>query len=537
MKKLFVFTGILLFVNQAFGGGLLTNGNQSAQYLRMLSRNASTSVDAVYFNPAGLMMMDNGFYFAIQNQSLYQTKSVQSGFPLLNNGKYDGSLTAPIFPTAYAVYKKDKVAFSLGFGPNSGGGSADFGRGLPSFEKQIATLVPKFSGLSALGMNVKGYSADISFNGKSVYWGIQGGVSVKVNKVFSVYGGLRYVPAANKYTGYLKNISVNVNGTVKNAASFLTGDVTTVLNGLASQATGAAASVQPLIAAGAGSYTLGVIEGAGYISTAQRTQIEQGLIQLTGLSQAQVNQMNVTQIQGAFIAGAGALNGQAVVMAENAAQLHDKQVNVTQTGAGVTPILGVNISPVKNLNIGLKYEFKTKLTLTNSTSVDGTGLFPDKQQSGSDLPSLFSFGADYKISKFTFSTSFNAYNDKGVDWGMNIYGEPRVIDHNTWEVSFGTQYQLTKKLAVSAGYLRTEMGVYPQFNSDFSYYNSSANTFGGGLEYKLNKKLTIDLGMLYTKYKDAQKPFVDATFGNYSETYSKHNMGYAIGLAYHFGGI
>ena len=69
MKKLLVFTVILLCISHAFAGGLLTNGNQSAQYIRMLSRNASTGVDAVYFNPAGLMKMDNGFYFALQNRS------------------------------------------------------------------------------------------------------------------------------------------------------------------------------------------------------------------------------------------------------------------------------------------------------------------------------------------------------------------------------------------------------------------------------------------------------------------------------------
>ncbi len=542
MKKLIVLVVVGLCLNQSFAGGLLTNGNQSAQYIRMLSRNASTDVDAVYFNPAGLMKMENGFYFAIQNQSLYQTKSVQSGFPLLNTGKYDGMLSADIFPTAYAVYKKDRVAFSLGLGPNSGGGSADFDKGLPSFEKEISTLPPNLAELSKLGMNVQGYNVDLSFNGKSVYWGIQGGVSVKINEIFSVYGGLRYVPATNKYFGYLKNISLNVNGTVKNAASFLSGDVTNVLHGLAAQAVGGAASVQPLITAGAGSYPLAVIEGAGYISTAQRTQIEQGLMQLTGLSQAQINEMTVSQIQKAFNAGAASLNGKAAQMTAVAGTLGDKLVDVTQTGGGITPIVGVNISPAKNLNIGLKYEFMTKLTLQNNTKVDGTGLFPDKKKTGSDVPALFSVGADYKVSKFNFSASFNHYYDKGVDWGMNIYDEPRVINHNTWEVALGTKYQLVKKLALSVGYLRTNMGVYPQFQSDFSFYNNTADTFGGGFEFKLTSKLTADAGVIYTKYKDAQKTFQAATYNSYTspiynETYSKHNLGFAIGLCYHVGGL
>jgi long-chain fatty acid transport protein len=536
MKRLIVFTGILLCFSRVFAGGLLTNGNQSAQYIRMLSRNASTNADAVYFNPAGLMKMDNGFYISIQSQSLFQSKTIESGFPLLHSSKYDGTLTAPVFPTAFAVYKKDRFAFSLGLGPNSGGASAEFDKGLPSFEKNISTLVPALAGLNKLGMKVSDYSVDIYFKGESVYWGIQGGVSCKVNDVFSVYGGVRYLPSSTKYSGYLKNIQVNVNGQFKNAASFLTNDVTPVLQGAANQATGAAASVQPLITGGAGSFNLAQVQGAGYIDAAKRTQIEQGLLGL-GVTQAQINQMNISQIQATFTSGAATLNGQAATMVGTAAQLRDKQVDVKQTGTGYTPILGVNISPVSGLNIGLKYEFKTKLTLTNATVVDGTGLFPDKKETGSDIPSLFSAGADYKLTrKLDLSLSFNSYHDKGVNWGTNIYGEQRTIGYNTWEVAVGGQYQLTKKFALSMGYLHTEMGITKQYQSDFSYINCG-DTFGGGFEWKPTSRFTVDAGMLCTWYEDAQKQFTDPTFGSYPETYKKHNLGFALGLGYRFGGL
>ncbi len=536
MRKLIVLTGILLYCSLSFAGGLLTNGNQSSQYIRMLSRSASTDVDAVYFNPAGLMMMENGFYFALQNQSLFQYKTVESSFPLLNNGKYDGLLSAPVFPTAYAVYKNDRFAFSLGFGPNSGGGSATFNRGLPSFETPISTLVPGLASLGALGMNVKNYSADLYFNGKSVYWGIQGGASFKVNSVFSVYVGARYVPAANKYNGYIKNIQLNVNGQYGNAATFLTGTAAPVVTGLANQASGAASEVQPLIANGAGSYTIAQVEGAGYITAGIAAQLQQGLAQL-GLSQAQISQMNIAQIQGAFNAGAATLNGQAATLIGTAAQLADKNVDVTQTGAGFTPILGVNISPAKGLNIGIKYEFMTKLTLSNSTKVDGTGLFPDKGKTGSDLPSILSIGADYKIApSFNLSASFNSYHDKGVDWGYNIYGEKRTIDHDTWEAAIGGQYQLTKKFAVSAGYLLTVMGVSPQFQSDFSFINNGANTYACGIQWKPTSRITVDAGGLYSSYTTDKKSLTDNTTQiTYLESYKKHNIGFTVGLAYHIG--
>ncbi|NQU86068.1 MAG: aromatic hydrocarbon degradation protein, partial [Mariniphaga sp.] len=70
----------------------------------------------------------------------------------------------------------------------------------------------------------------------------------------------------------------------------------------------------------------------------------------------------------------------------------DKEVDTKQTGAGITPILGINITPIENLNIGIKYEFQTTLTLTNETTVDDVGLFPDGQESASDLPAILSVG-------------------------------------------------------------------------------------------------------------------------------------------------
>ena len=177
------------------------------------------------------------------------------------------------------------------------------------------------------------------------------------------------------------------------------------------------------------------------------------------------------------------------------------------------------------------------MNLTNATVIDGTGKFPDKKVTASDLPAIFSIGADYKLTnKFDLSMSFNSYHDKAIDWGTNIYGEPRTMATNGWEVAVGGQYQWMKKFAVSAGYLHTEMGCTQQFQSDFSYYNSG-DSFAGGFEWKPLTRFTVDAGMIYTAYKDEQKEFTDPTFGAYTEIYKKYNIGFALGLTYHFGGI
>ncbi len=535
MKKILATTGLLMCFGVVFAGGLLTNANQSAQYMRILSRNASTSVDAVYFNPAGLIKMDNGFFISVNSQYLYQTKTITSNFPLLNTSTYDGKIIVPVFPTAFAIYKKDRIAYSLGIGPNSGGGSAEFDRGLPSFEKPISKLVPGLAGLSKLNQSITNYGTDISFKGESIYWGIQGGVSYKFCEMFSAYAGLRYVPSKNKYTGSITNIQVKVNGSFVNAPSYLSNTVSPMLTGMASQSTAAAASVQPLISAGAGGYTISQLLGAGYISAAQKTQLEGGLLTM-GYTSAQISSMSMAGVQTAFTSGAASLNGQAAQMDATGKALQDKAVDVEQTGWGITPILGINISPAKGLNIGMKYEFKTKLDLTNATKVDGTGMFPDGATTKSDIPAIFAVGIDYKFNtKFSMTSSLNVYNDKGVNWGNNIYGEPRIIRHNEWEWSLGGQYQLVDWAAVSLGYMRTQIGVYEQYNSDFSFYSPS-NSFAGGFELKPLPALTVDLGFLVTNYNTATKLFKDPDVGSYFEAYDKHNVGVAIGLAYHFGG-
>jgi len=199
MKKS-TFLAVLVLLSQlVFAGGLLTNGNQSAQYIRMMSRNASLGIDAVYYNPAGLVRMEDGWHFSLSNQTIFQEKTVTNAFPLLNQAKYVGDVTVPIFPNFYAAYKTGDLVFSLGFGPNSGGGSADFKNGLPSFEIPISQLPMMMSGL---GLPTTAYDAGIAFSGTSVFYGLQLNVSYALSDIISAAGGIRYISANNTYEGY-----------------------------------------------------------------------------------------------------------------------------------------------------------------------------------------------------------------------------------------------------------------------------------------------------------------------------------------------
>lgn len=207
MKKTVWLLGLVLALSLSVSaGGILTNGNQSAAYVRLLARNASLEVDAVYYNPAGLVKLSDGFHLSLNNQYISQDKTIINGFPLLNSSEYVGEVRVPVFPDVYGVYKKGRMAFSFGFGPNAGGGSADFKKGLPSFEIPFSTLP---SLISSMGVPTTAYQLDMAFKGESVFFGYQVNLSLAVSDVLSFGLGGRLIQARNDYEGHISDIMIN----------------------------------------------------------------------------------------------------------------------------------------------------------------------------------------------------------------------------------------------------------------------------------------------------------------------------------------
>ena len=205
-KHLLCLSVLVLFCASSALASIITNPNQSALYFRLLSRNASTDIDAVYYNPAGLTKLADGFHVGLHNQTIFQEKTVVNEFPFLNSDTYVGMVTVPIFPSAFFVYKKGPLALSFGFGPNAGGGSAEFADGLPSFEIPFS-LIP--AGVSALGIPTTAYSLDMSFEGTSIYYGFQGNASFSFGDLISAAAGVRYILAQNTYKGHIRNVMIN----------------------------------------------------------------------------------------------------------------------------------------------------------------------------------------------------------------------------------------------------------------------------------------------------------------------------------------
>lgn len=220
MRKNLLTGAVALMVSiPTFAGGFLANTNQNILFLRMLARDASTRIDAVYSNPAGLAFIEggDGLHLSLNLQSAYQTRRITSTFApfaagVQNGGEaskfFKGEASAPVIPSFQAAYKNGDWVFSGSFAVTGGGGKATFNSGLPSFESIIAML-PVFG--SQMGINR--YDVDSYMEGSQFFYGLQLGVTYKINEHLSAFVGGRMNYVSNNYSGYLRNIKINMPGT------------------------------------------------------------------------------------------------------------------------------------------------------------------------------------------------------------------------------------------------------------------------------------------------------------------------------------
>jgi long-chain fatty acid transport protein len=516
MRKSFcLLIAAVLITGTTYAGGIVTNTNQSASYIRMPARDASLGIDAVYYNPAGLTSLTDGLHLSLNNQSIFQNRSIANNFPFLNESEFKGTATAPLFPGIYAAYKTGNLAFSFGFNPVGGGGVAVYESGLPSFEMAPSMLVP---GLASMG--VTEYRLNTSFEGSSVFLGYQGGMSYKINQMISVFAGVRYVAANNVNQGYLQDIEVfNFGGSQQWTRADL------IMGGIAGSATTGATQLQ-------GAIDLGLLAAGDPIS-------QEMAATLTSLG---VNPTGFTNENAVL-----ALHAAAAGFNQRAELLGNQEADVQQSGSGITPVFGVNLTFDK-LNIGIKYEMATSLELQNKTTKDVTvafhpvtgeriTMFPDGRISRNDMPAKLSLGAAYQAtSKLNVAAGMHYFFDKSADYGRSLNGLPvkneDVIDNNFIELALGLEYGLTDNLLVSAGYLLTQSGVSQNYHNDLNH-SLSSNNFGLGGRYAINEMLAVNLGFLMSFYGEDSRSFTHSSFP-VTETYNRDNMVFAIGLDFKF---
>lgn len=215
MRKISLIGIAMLIVSiPTFAGGLLTNTNQHVSFLRMLARGASIDIDGVYSNPAGLSFLpQEGLYLSLNVQSAYQTRLIDTTFPYFpesgNTRHYKGTASAPIIPSFFGAYKKGDWVISGSFALVGGGGKASFDNGLGSFDALVMGTLASNTQLQALQQMMGAesvsslYSLNSAMNGKQFIYGVQLGLSYRVNDWLSVFAGGRMNYFSGGYDGFL----------------------------------------------------------------------------------------------------------------------------------------------------------------------------------------------------------------------------------------------------------------------------------------------------------------------------------------------
>ena len=224
MKKLLLIGAATLIVsNSTFAGGLLTNTNQHAAFLRMLSRGATTEIDGALSNPAGLAFLPkDGFHVGLSIQSAYQTRNIDASFMTYNGldgmtptvkpieKYYKGTAAAPVIPSLFGAYKKGDWTISGFFAITAGGGKASFDDGLPLFESAamagiFQTSVDDYKETQGKSPIVTPDMYDITsaMDGKQYIYSLQLGLSYKATDWLSVFGGGRMNYFTGGYKGFL----------------------------------------------------------------------------------------------------------------------------------------------------------------------------------------------------------------------------------------------------------------------------------------------------------------------------------------------
>ena len=212
-KSLIALAVFMMTSGSALAGGILTNTNQSIDFLRNPARDAAIGLDGVYSNPAGVVFMPEGFHLGINWQYAHQTRTITSTNPVFQMGRknnatspvktFEGVANAPFIPSIQIAYNMEHWSLQANLSVPGGGGSCEFENGLGSFESVVGNIAAMLAPMGAQGYDMDGY-----MKGRQYYYGITIGAACKVTPNLSLYGGLRMLYGDATYKAKISNIQV-----------------------------------------------------------------------------------------------------------------------------------------------------------------------------------------------------------------------------------------------------------------------------------------------------------------------------------------
>ncbi len=216
----------------------------------------------------------------------------------------------------------------------------------------------------------------------------------------------------------------------------------------------------------------------------------------------------------------------------------DRQLDCQQTGMGFAPILSADFNTDK-LNIAVKYEFKTKIMLENSTKVNTSGLaqFDDKAKTAADVPAMLAVGVGYTpIEKLHLYASYHLFDDKNAETYNSATGKndkQDLLSGNTSEYLAGIEYDLCDRLVVSCGAQKTVFQTGPdhKFLSDMSF-STNATSLGAGLKFLVTDNLDLNVGYFHSFFDHVEK--TTASTPETKEDFFRTSKAFGAGINFRF---
>ncbi len=505
MKRIIISAAMSMAFACVMAGGYLTNTNLSSTFQRNPAREGAIAIDGVYSNPAGVTFLEHGLHIQVNWQSAFQHRNIDTEYaPFAKNienptttRSIEGEAIAPVIPSILASYNHERWNIQVMAGLVGGGGKCVFENGLSSLE-QAGSMICSMG--EKLG--VTGYGMNSYLRGKQFYIGYQLGAGYKITDNFSVYGGVRATQAICQYYGTVNDIKIQMGGQV-----------------LPAQAT-----FESLL----GEYTSKYNAGIGQVQAlmGEGTPFETAEAFVLANAANEAHPMQATFAQLAQAKGALPMLQTAVNMTG------DISLNCDQKGLGWAPVIGFDYILNDKFNFGVKYEFRTKMTLHNrSANEGGEGIehlkqFENHGKVREDIPAIAAAGVQYSpISKLRIDAAYHQYFDKDAHKFM---GKQKMLDGNTWEVLFGVEYDITDKLTVSCGGQSTNYPNTDEYMSDMSFVTNSFSA-GLGIAYKFSQHWTLDAAVFRTFYSD-----YSATIDGKKDTYTRDNQDFGLGLTLNF---
>lgn len=472
----------------ALAGGILTNTNQSIDFLRNPARDAAIGLDGVYSNPAGVAFMPKGFHLGINWQYAHQTRTITSTNELFRLGAknggndtktFKGIANAPFIPSVQAAWNTGNWSFQFNFSIPGGGGKCEFADGLGSFETAVGaianTLGQTSATLNAMGVNapqVKEYDADGYMKGRQYYFGFQLGAAYKFNEHLSVYGGVRVLYGSASYEARLNNIRLMDGSKPISVPDYIVRVTKGFTNAKADLTTATNNAVAAHMAGGMSKEL--AMQQADVVALLKKGEgLQQAADKVTAMSEKMAPFSNGVNLKS------------------------------DQTGWGVAPVLGIDYK-IGAFNFAAKYEFKTRMRMKNNSDlseeqavIEATKKYINGTTVPEDAPALLAVGAQWSIiDNVRVNLGYHHFFDKQAHWYNHT---EKLLSCGTNEFLLGAEWDIIKKLTVSAGGQITRYGLTDEYMNDMSFVVNSWS-FGVGLNFQVAKNVKLKAAYFQTNY-------------------------------------